>query len=539
MKKYVSYLVSSSISLFLLMGLVQPADAFSLKVPAFFKAALMRLQVNPSGGLAQFTGSTPPSDGTPPPGGSQPSGSQTPPPFSAQSYPPQGPSQYPFQPSQQMNQQQRDQTRGQQPCPIQASQSDQQQPCGPMQVQGQQNFQNQDLRAIKDGARQMNQDLGKFKRNMEDVQKNGVKPPQGVFDTAERVRMQTQKLQNAQKPEDLQGIDVNSLEQDMNSLDQSQKTTGNQARRIKDMQQGVQGMEQGIKQFEKQIAKLQKQNIAIPQETSDALQKVKSAITTVKASKDADEIENVMQSLPDMMQPLNDARQQLEMLSRWPQTLKQINQGLNQATKELARNKSIVDKLAKKGFDLTNTYNQLVAGVDQLKAARDAAVTKVAAGDAQGAFDTLESDFFDQMGEMGEKTRVIQTLSNLTRFVAESKKSLNAAKSSIAQLKRKKVDTTELQALLDEAQAKSDEVAVLVESTDLDEDAVMAGIQDYQDLMQQFDSMREDLGGGMARPWQSGGQQFNEISIPSVFGSPQKKGQPASVLGNGVATGQQ
>jgi len=562
-----------------MLGLTQPADAFSLKVPDFLKAALAKLQANPMQGLAQIDGGTfmPPSPTSsptpPPPSPSQPA--PTPPqattpvpapinqqpnsPSSIQSQPPtplpspsgmnQNPQ--PYQPQTGQYPQPGQMMQNQPPYPMNNPQGNQMMRPGMQNQAGQyQNMGPQNdpyMRDIRNGADQMNRDLNKFDYTLKDAQRNGVKPEQEVLDAANRVRSQTQKLQNARRPEDLMGIDSNALEQDMQSLEQSKRSTQEQTRRIKDMQRGTLQMSNGVIQFEAQIKKLQKQGIGIPQETTDALQKAKTITETIKNSKDADEIESAMQDLQEVQGTLNDSRQNLEMLSRWPQTLKQLDQEIKRINTELKKNKKKVDQLMKKGFtNITTVYGQIETEVNTLKTTRDAAVEKAKSGEVQAAFELLESDFFDKTQEIWEQFRVIQTIGNLGRFASEFKKGLAKGKREIANLKKQKKDVAELQALFDQIQTKGAEVTNLLKASaeSLDEDAIMDTIQELESMKQQFDSLRNDLGGGELRPWQSGGQQFNELGTPSRFQQPmkQQKNQLAPQTSGGVnsqASGQQ
>jgi septal ring factor EnvC (AmiA/AmiB activator) len=224
-----------------------------------------------------------------------------------------------------------------------------------------------------------------------------------------------------------------------------------------------------------------------------------------------------MEELQDLMQNIDENRNQLEMLSRWPQTIKQIDKQLSQFARDLKRNKTTVDKLLKKGIDLASVYADFEAAVNKLKAVRDDAAAKMSSGDSEGAFDALENDFFGQMDEIGQYQQTIQMMANMGGFNSSFKKIITQAQNTINKLKKQKNDTAELANILEQAKSQGNEVLALMKAKPLDAEAIMAGMEELQNLNMEFsDKVAELTGEEQAMPWDTGQQQFQQLSMPSV-----------------------
>ena len=214
------------------------------------------------------------------------------------------------------------------------------------------------------------------------------------------------------------------------------------------------------------------------------------------------------------MQNIDENRQQLEVLARWPQTLKQVNQQLTKLTRELKKSKAIVDRLAKKDIDLQAEYTAFADAVAKLQSVRDDAVAKIAAGNSEDAFTALEDDFFGQMEDVWQNQRVIMMMSNLGGFATSFKQNINQSNSIIKRLKLKKLDTTELASLVAEANAKGQEVIALLKVKPLDADTVTSALEDLENLRQEFsDKVSELTGEEAAMPWEQGPQQFKQVQM--------------------------
>lgn len=373
----------------------------------------------------------------------------------------------------------------------------------------------QQLKGLQQGARGMENALKQFENMQKNVQKAGGKMSDEAQAKFQQIKQNIQTIKNAKSAEEIEEIETDGLQDDINSLMEDAQKAMQDVQQLKGLKQGMKGMEQGLKQFESQLARIAKQKVAIPAEIKEKVAGIKTKIAAVKTAKTWDEAEAAgVEDLQDSMESLNDYRDQLEVLMRLPMMQKQMDQQMARLNTEVKKTGTIVAKLKKQGIDLAEEQAAFAAGVAQMKTVRDNALAQVKSGNPEAiktALDDLEENFFGQMTDVMEYSRVIQTMSSLSRFAADLKKNLTAAQTQINQLKRKKINTTELESLLNQAKAKGAEVTALTKAKPLDTDAVMDGIAALEDLRTQFDDKAVELGGGAAMPWETGPDQFKDV----------------------------
>ncbi len=518
--------IISIFAVFAFTLMAKPAHAFYLEVPQSVKNLFTIL-------LSSQTFAQEGSTITPPP----PTGSTEP-------MPPQGTQPSPMPPS-------GDQTGMMPPPPPSGDQYRQPGTYDPNQQQGMQgNYQGmpygdqqgQGMQGGQDGARQ----LAEMKRNMKQMgrmvkqfeqmiasaEKKGTVVPEEIKQKLAKLKGILDAVQNAKTSEELQDVDMSEIQDLTQSLEDYRRNVMEGQQRLDGMKRGMRGMEQGLKMFKTQIARLTKQKIAVPTEVTDNIAKLEAIITTIKTAKTAEEMDAIdFESMQDLMESMDQNRQQLEILARWPQTLKQIDRQMVQLTSALKRSKSIVDGLAKKGVDLQAEYTAFAEAVNKLKSVRDDAVAKMAAGDSEGAFSALEDDFFGQMDDVWQNQKVIMTMSNLGRFSSEFKRGMSQANATIKMLKRKKIDTADLEAIMAQANEKGQEVINLLKAKPIDVDAVTDALDGLENVKQEFEAKVSELTGDEDElPWEQGPQQFRDINLPQGFDKfvPQKQPAPTS-----------
>lgn len=273
---------------------------------------------------------------------------------------------------------------------------------------------------------------------------------------------------------------------------------------VQNAQHQIKGLEQGMRQFEKQLQMLTKQGIAVPADITETLTKIKSILAAVKAAKTADELTAAgWENLHDEMDSLREKQELLQQLSRWPQTLKQANRMLTMYTRQLTKIKTTVDRLRAKGIDMSAFYTEIETNINALKAARDEAVASVAAGKAEEAFTILEDKFFGNDQEIMEKQRIIQTMTNISRFPTDYKRGKKELDGMMTKMKRKKIDLTEIQPLYTTITTKADEVLQLIRVAKPDPEAIMDALQDLEDARQDFmEAAQSALGESEEMPWE-------------------------------------
>lgn len=361
--------------------------------------------------------------------------------------------------------------------------------------------------------------LKEFERAKKSYEKSGGVVDQSTNDNLQKVRDIIQAIKNAKSNEELDAIASDELNDLMSSLDEVRSDIFEAQQRLDGLKRGVKGMSQGVKSFESQVNRLIKQKIAVPVAVTEDLAKIKAMIEAVKNAKTYDEAEAAgVEDMQDLMQNLNENRQQLEMLARWPQTLKQIDKELKNLDRQLKKDRTVVDRLAKKEIDLTMTYESFAAAIEKLKTVKAGAVAKMAEGDSETAFDLVENDFFGQMEDVWQSDKVIQMMNNLGQFKSQFSRSITQTKAAIKKLERAKKDATEVKDLLAQMQEKGNEILGFIKSKTIDEDVIVPALEEMEDISQQMESKMSELAGeNEDMPWETGPQQFKQVQMPSTM----------------------
>jgi len=324
------------------------------------------------------------------------------------------------------------------------------------------------------------------------------------------------RMESAKTADEVSNEDMDLLRELMNDLQEEQQSM----QRLTEFRRNITNTERGVKDFERQLTRLQKQKIVVPTDVTENLGKIKQLITVVKTANNWEEMQSAgVEDMGDLMNTLNESRNTLEMLARWPQTLKQMDKEITNLNRQVKKAKSVVARLLKKEIDLTDNYNKFVEMADKLKVARDDAKTKMAAGDSEGAFNAAQDDFFEQLEETYQNMRVIETMSNLGLFTSSFRSDLNKAKQVINQLKKKKINVTELQTIYDKTKVKGDETLALIKIKPIDEEAVIMAMEEMEDLRVEFGDKVSELQGEDAidMPWEQGPQQFKAVQMAPNF----------------------
>ncbi|MBI2037951.1 MAG: hypothetical protein HYT15_03445 [Candidatus Magasanikbacteria bacterium] len=400
----------------------------------------------------------------------------------------------------------------------------------PSQNQGMMGGQNdgRQLEQIKRGMKQMARQVKQFELMIASAEKKGTAVPEEVKQKLSDLKTLLDKIQNATSAEGLEDVDISEVQVLMRYLEDARREIFEKAQQIEGMKRGMKGMETGLKMFERQLAVLSKKGITVPTDITEHVAKLRSVVDKVKNATSFEDVQEEMESMRDMMETFDEDRQQLEVLARWPQTLKQIDRQLAQLSAALKRAKLTVATLAKKGIDVQSEYTAFEEAVNKLKSVRDDAVAKMKAGNSEEAFSALEDDFFGQMDDVWQYQRVIMTMSNLGRFNSEFKRGMAQANLTIKNLKRKKVDTSELESILAQANEKGVEVLNLLKTKPVDTDMVSDALDDLENIKQEFESKIEDLTGKEDElPWEQGPQQFRRVELPQGFDKFIQPKQPA------------
>lgn len=460
-----------------------PAKAFYLEAPSYFK------DLFPKASAQEGEGTMAPAPSTEPARLMEPAPIMTPTEPSVQPLPPQG-----MEPQKEPS--------GEQP-----SGAYQQPPAAG--GQGQSGSQGPDnermLKDVKRGITSVERQLKQFETMVTKFEKQGVSVSENVKGKISALKDLIAKYKAVTSAEELQEMNMDDLWQNMRDLEEERQNLERTSNVLREMRR----IEGGVKMFEKQIAKLAKQKVAMPTDITANLEKVKTIIAAVKSG-NTENAEDIFEA----MQELDQSRGELEMLSRWPQTIKEMDRELKNLTREMKRAKATADRLTKKGMDLSAAYAEFEAAVNKMKETRDAAVAKMQAGESEEAFELVQNDFFGQMEDTWQGHKVIMTMSNLGRFNADFNREIAQAQRQIKALERKKLDTGALKNLLSQAKAKGTEVKEMFKVKPLDPESVITALEELEDLSQEFDkTMAELTGEEEDMPWEKGPQQFKSIQV--------------------------
>ena len=371
------------------------------------------------------------------------------------------------------------------------------------------------LQDVQRGAKQMERSLTQFDSLLKNTEKSGDTVKSEIKEKADKLRDMLEKAKTAKSSEDVQDFDMGEAGEIAQELEQYRRELQDQTQRLKQVKQQIKNAEQAVKTFEKQIVKAKD---CVSPEVKTKIETLKTTITTIKNAKSWDEVEAAgMEDMGEIFNDLNDSREQLEICARWPQILKQVDKQMKDLDKQLAKSKTLVAKLSAKGIDLSVPYNAFEAGVTKMKVVREEAMAKMKNNDAQGASDLLQDDLFGQMEDIMQNQQTIQTMSNLGTFNTQFKRGLSDAQKQISALKRKKMNTSELESILSEVKTKGTEISNLIKQKDADLDAVMNDMEDLQDLKMEFSDKMSELTGEDSGDLEKimGPSQFKTIQMPS------------------------
>lgn len=401
-----------------------------------------------------------------------------------------------------------------------------------MKKKEQENRQRQ-LADMKRGINQMSMNIDRLDRMFQGAIKKGIVIPTEVNDKLAKAKETIKSAKAAQSMEEMEAIDLESLNEDMRSLEEARQEYIEAAQRLQDIKRNLKNFEQQIKMFEKQVNTLKKQKMSTPTQVTDNLDKLKAIIATVKNAKTWAEVEEAgLDQMQEFMDSLQESRMQLEMLARWPQTLKEMDRQLKQLTNELKRSKTIITRLQKQDIDISSVYADFEAAINKLKAVRDEAANKIKSSDTeiiQSVFESIQDDFFGQTEDVWQNQRVIKTISNLGQFARDFKQGVKQGEQQINRLKKQGVDTAEIIEMFEQVKAKGNEILALVKVKPIDEDAIISGLMEMDEFRSESENMIQELTGKEEQmPWEKGPQKFTapQLNFDIKKFVPQKKSTP-------------
>lgn len=315
------------------------------------------------------------------------------------------------------------------------------------------------------------------------------------------------------------------------SEDQQQKMD---EQRLNMMKKGMSQFTKEMSRVKSQVAAYKKKGVVIPSELSDALAKADEVVAKIKDATDPDELQDVMSDFQDSMEVMQEWMQKLPRMAQWPSLLKQAQSQLTKLEKAYTAD---AKKITASKIDLATNLSEFRIAIDEQKALLDEAKS-LKDSNFDSAFDKLTQEFFDNLNNTWENEKMIQTVLNLKRsIVTDIPKSLKSASTMITSLKRKKIDTTELQSILNEAKTLFEQVKTLYNAKPMDVDSLLEALDIMTTKREEFNDKVEELTGqnDYLTPSQMPAQGY-QMNIPQGFMMPQQDQQGNMQGGQGSQT---
>ncbi len=287
-------------------------------------------------------------------------------------------------------------------------------------------------------------------------------------------------------PQGGEGNDEERMKQD-EERQKKQEEEGNK-RCLKDMQRGMKGTERPIKDLEKKIAQIKRSKGTVPPAVEETVANLKAGLAKIKAATTCDEAQEIQGELSESMENMQDLFMQLEFAAQAPKIVKQIKQGYGMLDKMWKR----ALLMAKKSkVDLSEQVAKGQAIHDELKAMFDQMIAAVNSGDFEVMQNMMESgmEADEKRQELEEVVQIIDAMRNTGKMISGLNQHLNGLKRGVAQLKRKKVDVTEINACLANAKGGIDAVKSATKVRPIDFDTLIETFEAANDVLDQCDDL--------------------------------------------------
>ncbi len=261
------------------------------------------------------------------------------------------------------------------------------------------------------------------------------------------------------------------------------------------MSKNINQFERAVKIIKTQVEKLNKKGAPTTPDMKIELDKLDAFLAKLKSSTTIEQLQPLFEEFSDLIDSAQEQLQIMSKASKWPSVEKQAGNLIAKLTKESTTLKA---KAAKKDLteELAESFTELDKAIAEQKAALETLKTQVKT-DPDTVFDNI-GDYFDKFRDIYENNvREINSTLDLKKAVkTELPKFVKALDNRVKTLARnKKINTTELKALVASANTKLNEIKTLVAAKTVDHDAVISAIDALTDISVQFEDKWEALTG--------------------------------------------
>lgn len=278
----------------------------------------------------------------------------------------------------------------------------------------------------------------------------------------------------------------------------------------KQMKQAGLQMERMVKGIERKLANIKRQGISPSGELSELIQKLKDVISRAKTIEGCDDSQEIGEEIGPLMGDLQEKIQELEQCAFLPRMKKEITRQHNFIKRDWSRVQARVKKV--KNVDLSELLNEGGALYSKLEEMKNQAIAKIdeiiKSGDCGQAEDLFEvgEEARDIEMELRENINTLMALVDAPRqfnFLKRERKSFDR---SIRELKRKKVEVSELESCLAEFDTTLSTIKGVLGEKPLDPENLRDAFELGEDVRNRCREIADGLHGVQA------------FEVPDVFG---------------------
>ncbi|OIO50344.1 MAG: hypothetical protein AUJ11_02935 [Parcubacteria group bacterium CG1_02_44_65] len=286
--------------------------------------------------------------------------------------------------------------------------------------------------------------------------------------------------------------------------------------RLKDMKRGMSQFTRSIAMMKKSVAKnktsLSKCGVSMPEELVNALNSSDSLVAKINNAKTADELDEAVGDIEDISSVMQDWGPRLGDLNRLCQMLKQADRDQKQLDRSLA---SYTKKNTTK-MDITEILAEYKTNVEGMRQTL-ADVKVLAKTDAEEALTKLEDDFYGNMDNVRNSEQALNMVLNISQGIRQATSDIKRMESSIKALKKKKVDTADIEAQVADFKQQIADIKVLIKSK-FDVDELIGKVETAFDAREQISDALQEYGVGNMEPQIKENKGMNvQVNLPDAF----------------------
>lgn len=296
-------------------------------------------------------------------------------------------------------------------------------------------------------------------------------------------------------------------EEDMKKMDE---------RRLKDMKRGLGQFTRSAQMMKKNVVKtkaaINKCGVGMPEELDNALNSIDGLVKKINDAQTADDLDEVIGDIQDVGSVMQEWGPRMGDLHRLCQMLKQADRDLKQLDRSLSRYQAKNNGKIDISGILADYKNDMENMRQALSQARELAKT-----DSESALSKIEDDFYGSMDNLRNAEQAINMALNIGQGIRQASAEIKNIDRNIKSLKRKKIDTTELEQLAADFKTQVEDIKNLVKTKfEVDEliDKVEAAFGTREQI---YDSMQE-YGMGSMTPQIKENKSLNmQVNLPDAF----------------------